>query len=133
MQEPYVSLEEMISVIRTRPVQAIVQKRRHFNTFCYGELIGYKNDADRMRWDCIVVGYDRPIPKMVPVSVTGVFGIVFTETRNHKLAVRVDLPGFDPQRAFREAVDFTQKYLMKKQVACDFYVCEEDASSLSAT
>ena len=101
--------------------------------FNYGEFLGYLNRADRMRWDCFVPGY-RNLPKGVPLEVTDVFGVLLTETGNHKIAVLVktDCP-FQYEEALKQCVAFKQKYIYKKAIHCEFYLCKDHEFSSSDT
>ena len=125
MAEPFVTLEEMLSCIVG--CKCVVQKRRHFNTFNYGEILGWQNRADNMRWDCFIPGYEATLQRDVEYTVDGVLGVLMTETGNHKIAVSVSdgPPTFTADRSLVHMFMFRDKYRTKKGIDCECFVSQE--------
>lgn len=114
MSEEFCSYSDVLKNITNSPVhKATLQHRPQkfmFGTRNYGEIIGLRNRADGDRWDIFVPGYDHPLPVSRSYQIKEVMGVLELENKNHKIAVRLYLPGFDQKRADREIQRFSSRY-----------------------
>ena len=91
-------------VLENRPM------RYMFGTLNYGEVPGCRNAADGDCWDVFAPGYAHRLP-FTAYDVTDVIGVLWIENGNHKIAVRLDAPGYDATRAEREIQRYARTYL----------------------
>lgn len=139
----YATLEQVMNVLVRDPgsVRAVIQRRRHFNAFNYGELEGgvdgggsLINPSDHMNWDIFAPGYESQLPRDVPIPVAEVLGVMLTATGNHKIAVRLHVDAASvawcPFRAHLHFVSFRERYFMKKNIDCSLYLSERSSLSM---
>ena len=74
----------------------VLEPRVRFPYKNYGEIPRTCNPADGDAWDVFVPGYHRRLPTGRPLKIKKFLGLYVLENGNHKIAVRVDYPGFDP-------------------------------------
>ena len=134
MQQPRLAtLEQIMPVLLDSPesVRGVVQRRRHFNQWTYGEVQGFLNPSDGMLWDIFCPGYLGPVPRETPLPIKEVLGVMLTATGNHKIVVRLDVEGVPwcPFRAHFHFCSFRERYFMKKGIDCALYL--NQSSSLS--
>ena len=87
-----------------------------FGTLNYGEVPGYRNEADGDCWDVFAPGYARRLPFGVPYRVRDVLGVLWLENHNHKIAVALDVPGFHAGAAAREIERYAEEYCRRVKV-----------------
>ena len=92
-------------------------KKYMFNTLNYGEIQGLYNRADGDCWDVFVPGYEKSLEVGKQYAVKSVLGVLVMDNGNHKIAVRLFVPGFDEQRCKYEIQNYVKTYLrrMKKK------------------
>ena len=82
-----------------------------FGTLNYGEVWGdLYNPADGDRYDVFAPGYETRLPTGTPLAVRGILGVLEMDNGNHKIAVRLDVPGFDASRARAEIHRYCHEY-----------------------
>lgn len=91
-------------------------KKYKFGTLNYGEIPGLYNLADGDPWDVFAPGYEKIIPINKPYKVKEIIGIFMLENGNHKIAVRLFLPGFDFIRAHKEIIKYCKNYSQKTKI-----------------
>ena len=91
-------------------------KRHMFGSLNYGDLPGYRNDADGDPWDVFAPGYEASLP-FANYASTGVLGVLMLANGNHKIAITIDHPGYDAQRARREIRRYCRTYCHRTNVA----------------
>lgn len=120
-QSKFVTLEHVLENIENNRNHPIVFEYRPakymFGTLNYGEVKGWKNSADGDCWDVFAPGYVAPLPYGVPYFAQSVLGVLKLENGNHKIAVRVDAPGFDAKRARREIERYVYMYTVRTKKA----------------
>jgi inorganic pyrophosphatase len=77
------------------PRRCVFEHRKGFPFKNYGEIPNTCNKADGDPWDVFAPGYHVRIPEGKVYRIQEFLGIYMVENGNHKLAVRVDYPGFD--------------------------------------
>lgn len=126
----YASLNEIMSHLLQRPqsMRVVVQRRRHFNGYNYGEFCdNWFNESDHMLWDAFCPGYMGAVLRDKPYAVSSVLGVMLTATGNHKIIVRLQgeqLPEWCPSRAYVQAMSFRERYFMKKGIDCSLHMCD---------
>lgn len=88
--------------------------RYMFGLLNYGEIPGYYNRADKDPWDVFAPGYKRRL-ECKAYQVTRVLGVLWMSNGNHKIAVRVDAPGFDEAASRKEIDLYERTYVCKMQ------------------
>lgn len=89
--EPFRSLEAMMNILDRGDVYVTMEGYPRNRTIKnYGRVIGYRNRADRQRWDCFVPGVKKPLPKNKFLKVRDVLGVVLIRGGNHKLVIDVN-------------------------------------------
>ena len=110
----YVKLEFVLdNLVHNKSRRVIMEKRPvkyMFGLKNYGEIPGWYNRADGDCWDVFAPGYARRLPFDRPYVVIGIMGFLDMDNRNHKIAVRLAIPGFDASRAKAEIATYVQQY-----------------------
>ena len=91
-------------------------KRYMFGCLNYGDMPGFRNDADGDPWDVFAPGYESTLPFRIYTS-TGVLGALVLNNGNHKIAVTIDHPGYDHKRATAEIKRYCRMYCRRVGVA----------------
>ena len=112
-------------------------KRYKFGCLNYGEVVPeWINPADNDRYDVFAPGYDSPLPVQQPYRVTAILGVLRLANCNHKIAVLIDVPGYDDRRAREEIRQFCAQYTRRMRVRGSFTwfetASEDPPSSLEA-
>lgn len=111
--------EQQPFVLEGRPLKWL------FGLNNYGEIPAWINRADGDPYDVFVPGYAKRLPFNKEMIATSIIGVLWLENLNHKIAVRVDKPGFDGNLAIKQISQYAQKY--QKQVNVNgewvFYDC----------
>ena len=81
-----------------------------FGASNYGEIPGKINDADGDPWDIFTPGMTRRLNTSKMYRVKRVIGVVVLENGNHKIAVELFVPGFDPTRVDADVEEYMKKY-----------------------
>lgn len=84
--------------------------RYMFGTYNYGEVSGLRNRADGDLWDVFAPGYDHKLKLQHPYLVKDIIGLFHLNNGNHKIAVRLFVPGYDEVRAQREIQTYCRRY-----------------------
>tara|TARA_B100000401_G_C52799446_1_gene717721 strand:+ start:929 stop:1405 length:477 start_codon:yes stop_codon:yes gene_type:complete len=82
----------------------------------HGEFIDYMNPHDNCYWDAIIPGYCNKITYDKYLTTTGIIGIFFIEDGNHKIAIRVNEPGFDLRKSKQDVKDFIINYKQQTKI-----------------
>jgi hypothetical protein len=108
----YVELDHVLCHLKERRVVLEDRPTRYkFGTRNYGEVSdNWYNRADGDKWDVFAPGYENALPTGRAYRVAGVMGVLLLANGNHKIAVRLHSPGYDPQRARREVADYVRRY-----------------------
>lgn len=114
MKEPFCSFKQILDVIRKKDIYCIIENRPEkylFGTKNYGEIIGYRNRADGDRWDIIAAGYNKYLDRYKQYKIKGILGIFVLENGNHKIIVKLDIPGYDEVYKNIELNKYAKKYI----------------------
>ena len=106
------SEEEFRIVIENRPKL----KFNEYGLNNHGEFIDYMNPHDNCYWDAIIPGYLNKITYDKYLTTTGIIGIFFIEDGNHKIAIRVNEPGFDLRNSKQDVKDFIINYKQQTKI-----------------
>ena len=106
------SEEEFRIVIENRPKL----KFNEYGLNNHGEFIDYMNPHDNCYWDAIIPGYLNKITYDKYLTTTGIIGIFFIEDGNHKIAIRVNEPGFDLRKSKQDVKDFIINYKQQTKI-----------------
>jgi len=82
----------------------------------YGDIPGMYNKADGDPWDVFAPGYERTLPFNKMYKVKSVIGVLLLEDGNHKIAVRLNASGYDPEKGERDINKYCKKYLGLKNI-----------------
>jgi len=93
-----------------------IEDRDKDNRFKYGienhaEFLGMMNPYDKCLWDAIIPGYKNILPKNKVFKTTKILGMLWLEDGNHKVAVRIDNPGFNNKRSKKDIKNYVNNYL----------------------
>mgnify|MGYP006139754379 CR=1 FL=1 len=81
-----------------------------FGTLNYGEIPGTLNSADGDPWDVFAPGYSYSLRTGKEYKPIGILGIFYLSNGNHKIAVRLSIPGFDKIKAMNEIKRYCKRY-----------------------
>ena len=85
-------------------------KRYKFGTKNYGEVPGVYNHADGDAWDVFAPGYSFLLHTNRTYRCKHIIGTYILENGNHKIAVRLYIPGYDECRARKEIARYCAEY-----------------------
>lgn len=129
------SLESTVAYLRKR--SKIRLEKRHprfmFGATNYGEVPGMINEADGDPWDVFTPGLTRRLDVSKNYSVKSVLGVVLMANGNHKIAVELFVPGFDPTRVQADVEAYMRRYSEFTRVATSWRSIQEIYSSSEAT
>lgn len=103
-------------------------RRFMFGAHNYGEVIGLRNRADGDRWDIFAPGYNRRLPVGRPYQIKDIMGVLKLANKNHKIAVRLYIPGFDAKSAEHEIERFCAQYTAKVGVQGTYHPLSRDGT-----
>tara|TARA_Y200000002_G_C22668295_1_gene658908 strand:- start:195 stop:671 length:477 start_codon:yes stop_codon:yes gene_type:complete len=106
------SEEEFRIVIENRPKL----KFNEYGLNNHGEFIDYMNPHDNCYWDAIIPGYLNKIEYNKYIITTAIIGIFFIEDGNHKIAVRVNEPGFNLKKSRQDITQFISNYKQQTRI-----------------
>lgn len=95
---------------KTRVKLEARRRRFMFGALNYGEVPGMINEADGDCWDIFLPGMTRRLAVNKLYSIKRVIGAVILENGNHKIAVELFLPGFDPEHIEKDVDTYMQRY-----------------------
>lgn len=115
MPKSFKSLEDVLSaLIDSDGVYVRFENRRKkymFGCNNYGEVPSMYNIADRDPWDIFAPGYEfHSIPFDQNFKVKAILGYLKLNNGNHKIAVRLYVPGWSYEDAKQEIVRFCKRY-----------------------
>lgn len=119
---PYRTIHHVLDHVAHDEGHPLVLERRParymFGLRNYGEFPhSGRNRADGDCFDGFCPGYATSLPTGRPYRVTGVLGVLWMSNGNHKIAVRVDQPGYSARRAEREIRRYATRYTDAMQLA----------------
>jgi hypothetical protein len=93
-----------------------VEDRDKYNRFKYGienhaEFLGMMNPYDKCLWDAIIPGYKKKIPKHKIFQTIEILGMLWLEDGNHKVAIKINYPGFNYQQSKFDIQNYIHNYL----------------------
>jgi len=101
----------------------VFENRHNFPFKNYGEIPKTLNLADGDPWDIFAPGYHREIPRDRKYKIMNIIGVYWLENGNHKIAVRVHYPGFDPLWVQEDIWRSCRGYTHKTGVRGKYYSC----------
>lgn len=118
------SLKKVFEKIEKYPekYKAVFEHRPHcamFGTKNYGDIRNTGdtqymiNPADNDPWDVFAPGYNFKLKLKRRYRIKDVIGVLFLKNGNHKIAIRVNVPGFDEERALKEIELYCTTYMEK--------------------
>ena len=118
------SLNKVLDNILKYPhtYKAVFEHRPHhamFGTRNYGDIRSPReikdmiNPADNDPWDVFAPGYSFKLRYNTRYKIKTVIGVLLLSNGNHKLAVRVNVPGFEKDRALEEIKLYCDTYRKK--------------------
>lgn len=103
-----------------------LQRRHHrymFGCLNYGEVTGFINGADGDPWDVFAPGYEEMLPDGDYTSC-GVIGVLLVSNGNHKIAVRINQPGYKARRGAAEQRRYSRTYLGRMKLQGNWLWCD---------
>lgn len=85
-------------------------KKYKFGTKNYGEIPGWINKADGDPWDVFVPGYGYDLKINKNYKIKSVIGVFELKDGNHKIAVKLYVPGYCEMNAYRDIATYCQRY-----------------------
>jgi inorganic pyrophosphatase len=104
-----------------RFMYCVFETRKRFPFKNYGEIPKTYNPADGDPWDVFAPGYHVEIPRGKKYKIMKIIGVYCLDNGNHKVAVRVHYPGFDPVWVNEDIRRSCKGYTLKTGVR-GFYV-----------
>tara|TARA_B110000046_G_scaffold185026_1_gene225284 strand:+ start:133 stop:738 length:606 start_codon:yes stop_codon:yes gene_type:complete len=128
-----VDLDTALDALLSGAAVRLEKRRKRYMFGCrnYGDVPGYKNDADQDPWDIFAPGYASTLP-YGRYMCTGVLGVLLLDSMNHKIAVTIDDPGYDALRAESEIRRYTRRYCRRVNVTGGWVSLRASASRYSA-
>ena len=105
---------QVLCFIKQSPTYCVLENRKRkymFGTKNYGDIPAFKNPADNDAWDVFAPGYERSLTVYVPYTIKSVLGYLRLSNGNHKIAVRLDVPGYKQSVADEEISRYCRTYL----------------------
>ena len=132
---PYQNINFVLSnITNSDDYKAVFERRPRRYMFCcnnYGDIPGLLNRADSDPWDCFAPGYDfRELEIGKRYRVKEILGYYKLKNGNHKIAIRVYVPGFDADKAKKEIKKFCSKYTQGTHVE-GTWICLKNGYELS--
>lgn len=109
-----------------------VHTKRPFNTFIleieerepnwnYGidnhaEFIQYMNPHDNCLWDALIPGYNKILSPNKQYIVKDIIGIYLLKNGNHKIIVKVYIPGYDPVESEKQVKLYMDTYFKRHNI-----------------
>ena len=112
----YVSLKKIINLLLEKKCKVKMEYRKKkykFGSLNYGDVPGFYNLADGDPWDIFAPGYENELPLDRFYKVKGIIGIFMLENGNHKIAVKLYVPGYSKNRADSEIKKYCKTYTLK--------------------
>lgn len=112
--EKYVELKYVLkNIVNSSKYKCILENRPlkyKFGTYNYGEVVGLINKADGDRWDIFAPGYGKELQFFKKYKIKSILGVYLLSNGNHKIAVKLYLPGFDSKQASKEIDCYCKNY-----------------------
>lgn len=107
------TLDEVLRQLSARKLRVVFEDRHPrycFGVKNYGEARGTRNPADGDPFDVFAPGYARRLPFGKPYVCKEVLGVFELTNGNHKIAVRLFVPGADEKRIGDEISAYCKRY-----------------------
>lgn len=107
---------KFIKKILSKSTLIQTEDRDKYNRYKYGienhaEFLGMMNPYDKCLWDAIIPGYKIILPKNKVFKTTEIIGMLWLEDGNHKVAVKIDYPGYEFKRSIKDIKSYVNNYL----------------------
>lgn len=76
----------------------------------HAEFINYMNPHDKCLWDAIIPGYSKKLKGGVKYKTTDILGIFYLKNGNHKIAVKINEPGYNSCKSKRDLILYMKTY-----------------------
>jgi hypothetical protein len=109
------SFQKMMKRIFQGPVKIIIEHRIKNRQQTYGiinhyEIEGYTNPADGDFWDVVIPGYSHKI-RTNEFYTNNIIGVFILESGNHKIFMKINYPGYNPQKSHRDILKYCEEYI----------------------
>ena len=91
-----------------------VKKKRYFvesHIKKFAEFKDYMNPHDNCLWDAIIPGYEHRLKPDSHYKSQKIIGMLLLSDGNHKIAVRVNKPGYNKSKAKKDIKTYVNNYL----------------------
>lgn len=109
----YMSFKHVLPIVERGCVNLRLEERDRkymWGLMNIGDLPGLpRNRADGDRWDAFCPGY-LTLDTNKTYTITEILGVVYVDNKNHKIAVRINEPGYDDEIAQKEIALYSAVY-----------------------
>ncbi len=110
-----ISYREIMEKLKEKRLKIVIEDRkgkgaRDYGIHNHGEFIAYINPADKDPWDVIIPGYRDHLPVGKYFMSNEIMAIMIVPSKNHKFFMRVNYPGFDPDKAQKDIQKYVSNY-----------------------
>ena len=105
--------EKYKAVFEYRPHYAMFGTKNYGEIRNLGEIQDMINPADNDPWDVFAPGYNFKLKYNRRYKIKDIIGVLFLKNGNHKIAVRINVPGFNEKRALEEIEVYCSTYMRK--------------------
>ncbi len=103
-------------ITKSNKLNLVIEDRVSFGFRTYGidnhaEFIDYMNPHDNCLWDAIIPGYEHRLKPDSRYKSQKIIGMLLLSDGNHKIAVRVNKPGYDKSKAKKDIKTYVNNYL----------------------
>ena len=103
-------LNKIIKLIENDKMYCNFQYRPGFSIKNYGDIPEFYNKADGDPWDIFAPGYTYELPIERLYQIKHIIGIYVLENGNHKIAIRVFVPGFNKNIVDKQIKTYCNNY-----------------------
>lgn len=101
------------AVFEFRPRYAMFGTKNYGDIRNLGDIQHMINPSDNDPWDVFAPGYTFKLSYKRRYKIKDIIGVLHLKNGNHKIAIRVNVPGFDEKRALKEIEQYCTTYMRK--------------------
>ena len=110
-----VSFGVLKHLLKKKDLIAVFENRlklgyKTYSIINHAELVNIINPADGDPWDLVIPGYGYSLCLHKTFNVQEVKKVLFVEGGNHKIFIRVNVPGYQEDLAERQMNEFKRDY-----------------------
>ena len=115
MRDTFVNLGYTLRHAREIVFEDRPQKYK-FGTKNYGDIPGFLNAADGDPWDIFAPGYTKSLSLDKKYKIKDIMGVLLLKNGNHKIAIRLYVPNYDPIKAVAEIKRYCARYVAEQGI-----------------